>query len=45
VRELLQEGSFLAEFEMKLEAVSKKGLPVVTFSEDISFLKVIAGSK
>jgi glyoxylase-like metal-dependent hydrolase (beta-lactamase superfamily II) len=37
VRERLSTGSFVAAFNMKREAVSKEGLPVVTFSEDISF--------
>lgn len=37
VRERLSTGSFLAAFDMKQEAVSRDGLPVVTFSEDISF--------
>lgn len=37
VRERLGTGSFLAAFDMKQEAVSREGLPVVTFSEDIRF--------
>ena len=37
VRDRLGAGSFIAVFDKKREAVSKKGLPVVTFSEDISF--------
>ena len=37
VRERLSTGSFLAAFDMKQAAVSKEGLPVVTFSGDISF--------
>jgi glyoxylase-like metal-dependent hydrolase (beta-lactamase superfamily II) len=37
VRERLNTGSFIAAFNMKQEAVSQDGLPVVTFSEDISF--------
>lgn len=37
VRERLQNGSFISEFNMKLEPVAPAGLPVVTFSEDISF--------
>ncbi|WP_167505884.1 MBL fold metallo-hydrolase [Desulfosediminicola flagellatus] len=37
VRERLTTGSFIQEFDMKREPVSKSGLPVVTFSEDISF--------
>ena len=37
VRERLSTGSFIEEFKMKRAAVAKKGLPVVTFSEDISF--------
>ena len=37
VRERLGAGSFIAAFNMKREALSRKGLPVVTFSEDISF--------
>ena len=37
VRERLGTGSFIAAFNMKREAVSREGLPVVTFSEDISF--------
>jgi len=37
VRERLSNGSFIAAFNMKREAVSHEGLPVVTFSEDISF--------
>ena len=37
VRERLSTGSFIAAFNMKREVVSREGLPVVTFSEDISF--------
>ncbi len=37
VRERLSTGSFLTEFNMKGAPLSGKGLPVVTFSEDISF--------
>lgn len=37
VRERLMEGSFLEAFNMKQAAVAREGLPVVTFSEDISF--------
>ncbi len=37
VRERLSAGSFLKEFNMKAAAMSKAGLPVVTFSDDISF--------
>lgn len=37
VRDRLSAGSFIAAFDKKRKAVSKKGLPVVTFSEDISF--------
>lgn len=37
VRDRLSAGSFIAVFDNKREAVSKEGLPVVTFSEDISF--------
>jgi cyclase len=37
VRERLNSGSFIAAFDKKREAVSREGLPVVTFSEDISF--------
>jgi cyclase len=37
VRERLGTGSFIAAFNMKRAAVSREGLPVVTFSEDISF--------
>ena len=37
VRERLSTGSFIAAFNMKREAISRAGLPVVTFSEDISF--------
>ena len=37
VRESLNTGSFIAAFNMKREAVAPEGLPVVTFSEDISF--------
>lgn len=37
VRDRLSTGAFIAAFDAKLPAVSKPGLPVVTFSEDISF--------
>ena len=37
VRERLSTGSFIKAFDMKREAVSRAGLPVVTFSEDIRF--------
>ena len=37
VRERLGTGSFIAAFNMKRETVPRGGLPVVTFSEDISF--------
>ena len=37
VRERLSTGSFIEAFNAKREAVSREGLPVVTFSEDISF--------
>lgn len=37
VRERLQDGAFIREFNMKIEPVAPAGLPVVTFSEDISF--------
>ena len=37
VRDRLSEGSFIAEFNMKQAALAREGLPVVTFSEDISF--------
>ena len=37
VRERLTTGAFLTAFNMKQAAVSKDGLPIVTFSEDISF--------
>lgn len=37
VRERLSTGSFLEAFNMKRSGVSREGLPVVTFSEDISF--------
>lgn len=37
VRDRLKNGSFIREFNMKREAVDSVGLPVVTFSEDISF--------
>ena len=37
VRERLSTGSFIEPFNVKREAVSPEGLPVVTFSEDISF--------
>lgn len=37
VRESLAGGSFIEAFNMTLPAAAKEGLPVVTFSEDISF--------
>lgn len=37
VRERLSTGSFIAAFKMKGVPLAKQGLPVVTFSEDISF--------
>jgi len=37
VRDRLVNGSFIREFNMKRGAVDPTGLPVVTFSEDISF--------
>ncbi len=37
VRERLSTGSFLEAFNAKHAALDKEGLPVVTFSEDISF--------
>lgn len=37
VRERLSAGSFIGAFKMKRPPVTKNGLPVVTFSEDISF--------
>ncbi len=37
VRERLRSGSFLREFNIKLKASEGKGLPVVTFSENMSF--------
>lgn len=37
VRERLATGSFIAAFNVKREAVSREGLPVVTFSKDITF--------
>jgi len=37
VRDRLKKGSFVEAFNMKRDAVSLKGLPVVTFSDDISF--------
>lgn len=37
VRERLSAGSFIAAFKMQRPSVSQAGLPVVTFSEDISF--------
>ncbi len=37
VRERLSAGSFIDAFNMKSAAVAEAGLPVVTFSEDISF--------
>ncbi len=37
VRERLSTGSFIEAFNMKRAGVSREGLPVVTFSRDISF--------
>ena len=37
VRERLSTGTFIAAFNMKREPLAKDGLPVVTFSEDITF--------
>jgi glyoxylase-like metal-dependent hydrolase (beta-lactamase superfamily II) len=37
VRDRLSEGSFIKEFNAKQEALAREGLPVVTFSGDISF--------
>jgi cyclase len=37
VRERLSSGSFIAAFKAQRPAVSEEGLPVVTFSEDITF--------
>jgi len=37
VRERLKTGSFIKAFDMKRAGVSREGLPVVTFSENISF--------
>ena len=37
VRERLSTGSFIEAFNVKRAGVSREGLPVVTFSEDISF--------
>ena len=37
VRERLKTGSFIKAFNMKRAGVTPEGLPVVTFSEDISF--------
>ena len=37
VRDRLRTGSFIAVFDKKRKAVSSEGLPVVTFSKDISF--------
>lgn len=37
VRERLRTGSFLSAFDMKQAGLAREGLPVVTFSEDISF--------
>lgn len=37
VRERLRTGSYLAAFDMKQPKTSKAGLPVVTFSRDMSF--------
>jgi glyoxylase-like metal-dependent hydrolase (beta-lactamase superfamily II) len=37
VRKRLSTGTFIAAFDMKREALPREGLPVVTFSEDITF--------
>lgn len=37
VRERLSTGTFIPAFNVKSEALSREGLPVVTFSEDITF--------
>ena len=37
VRERLKTGSFIEAFNMKRAGIAREGLPVVTFSEDISF--------
>lgn len=37
VRDRLSAGSFIKEFDKKRAGLSREGLPVVTFSEDISF--------
>lgn len=37
VRDRLNSGSFIQEFDMKRPGIAPEGLPVVTFSEDISF--------
>ena len=37
VRDRLSAGSFIQEFNRKRAGVSQEGLPVVTFSEDITF--------
>ncbi len=37
VRERLKNGSFIEAFNMKRPGISREGLPVVTFSEDITF--------
>lgn len=37
VRDRLRTGSFIAAFDKKRKTVSSEGLPVVTFSKDISF--------
>jgi cyclase len=37
VRERLTAGAFIEAFKMKIPPVAQEGLPVVTFSEDISF--------
>ena len=37
VRDRLRNGAFIREFNMKMAAVDPAGLPVITFSEDISF--------
>ena len=37
VRERLSSGSFIEAFDMKRAGISREGLPVVTFSEDITF--------
>lgn len=37
VRDRLRNGAFIREFNMKMAEVDPAGLPVITFSEDISF--------